>query len=119
MTAYSPLLGRLIEQTILTHTRGQFRGILSIASRNVRTPSGISDLIESAVQIYQFRVLEPNSPEGVSVHDTVKVAQTSSRLVAVGDTLKIISLASSPYTVVREKTGWTAIMITNTVRYLT
>lgn len=119
MTAYLPLLGRLIEQTTLNHSTGPLVGILSVASRNVRTPSELAELIDSSVTVYQFRSLKPDSPQGVSIHDTVRVAQTASKLVAVGDTLKIISMVSSPYSVVTEKTGWVAVLISNTVRYMT
>lgn len=119
MTAYLPLLGRLIEQTTMTHATGQLLGVLSIASRHTRTPSDLSELLDSSVTVYQFRVLSPSRPAGISSHDTIKVAQTSSKLVAVGDILRIILLSSSPYSVVADKTGWTATLISNTVRYMT
>jgi hypothetical protein len=118
MTAYLPLLGSLIEQTILTHQTGQLKGIISIATRNVRSPSDLMALIDSSVTIYNFRVLTPNKPEGITIEDTVKVAQTASKLIAVGDVLKIIQISSSPYKVVTEKTGWTAVLISNSVRYM-
>jgi hypothetical protein len=119
MTAYLPLLGRLIEQTILKHQAGQLKGILSIASRNVRSPSDLMALIDSSVVVYHLRALSPKAPTDIATGDTVEVAQTASKLVAVGDVLKIVQISSSPYKVVTEKTGWTAVLISNTVRYMT
>jgi hypothetical protein len=118
MTAFIPLLGRLIEQTTVTHATGQLQGILSVSSKSSRKLTEQPDLIDSSVVIYQFRVLSPLSALGIAAQDTVKIAQTASKLVAVGDVLRIISVIASPYKIVVDKTGWTILLISNTLRYM-
>jgi hypothetical protein len=115
MTAFSPLLGRLINQTILTHSSGQLLGILTAATSNVRTYP--QELLDSSVQFYKFRVLSPFNKD-VNVRDTVKVAQSASGMVAVGDILKVTEINVSPYTVVTDKTGWLLVLASDTVKYM-
>lgn len=115
MTAFSPLLGRLINQTILTHDSGNLIGILTVAPSNSRAYP--QELLDSSVQFFRFRVLSTFTKE-VGLRDTVKVAQSASGLVAVGDILKVVEINVSPYSVVIEKTGWVLLLASDTVKYM-
>lgn len=111
MTAFQPLLNRLLSQTILqlpqpprqklSQQKLTVKGIIKTPERLPATPRDITELY---TQLFEFRCVDPSVPS-IRVFDILRVTQTDSPLVRVDQNLKVIYIKASTAKIAQEKAG--------------
>lgn len=111
MTAFQPLLNRLLSQTILQLPQPPRQGldqpkltVKGIIKSPERLPSLSRDILELYTQLFDFRCVDPFKPS-VRVYDILKVVQTDSPLVRINQNLKVIYIKASSAKIAQEKAG--------------